>query len=661
MSTPVRKRELPPALSLAAPPISTSPLRLLAPLLVGIFSAGYALLFGWLSLRRYWGYQMHALDMGNMGQAAWNTLHGHPYFFTNVRLPWNIEAWNTTTRLSFHVEPIFPVISLSYLVYPAPETLIVLQTVALALGAVPVYFLAIDLLRSRLLGIAFAAAYLLFPTLEGMNLYEFHPVALATPLLLAAFLFAYRRQHVPFLVCALLAMGTKEEMGLVVALLGVYVAVFLGERKTGVPLAAFGVFWSLFAVLVIEHHYRQPGTVTYFHSRYGYLGHGLHGSVDTILHNPGAIGNALFIWPKAAYIRLLLVPVGFLALLAPEILLIAAPTLALNLLSTEFHMFSGVGQDSAEIISVVMVAAVVGTRRLLHVLEGRFSRSRARLLVTAYIAVAALWTQHSFGYTPAGAEYSLAPIGAHQRVEDRFVAMVPSGAPVATQDQLDPHLSSRHYLYLFSDTGRQPPLAPANDVLLDVSTSPYAHPPADIYRSAMSLLHGGWGVLAADDGLIYLRKGVSRKSIPPSFYRYEEADGRRPQHSASGVQHGLELRGYDVERTDQPNHRIPNLQYTIYLRAQRKVQRNFSPVIFEVVHGKSLACVTPTGLDWLPTSRWTPDRLYRVDMQTLETGATSPGTARLELAVMPTPTADCGALWASRGQLTHVGNLTISW
>jgi hypothetical protein len=116
-----------------------------------------------------------------------------------------------------------------------------------------------------------------------------------------------------------------------------------------------------------------------------------------------------------------------------------------------------------------------------------------------------------------------------------------------------------------------------------------------------------------------------------------------------------------VQRTDQPNHRIPNLQYTVFLRPERKLRRNFSPVIFEVVKGKSLACVTPTGLDWLPTSRWTPNSLYRVEMQTLETGATSPGQARLELALTPTPSADCSQLWASHGPLTHVGNLTITW
>jgi len=275
----------------------------IAPLLVVAMIGGYALLFGWLSLSAYWAYSMHALDMGNMGQAAWNTIHGHLFAFTNMRLPYNIEAWRTTTRLSFHVEALFPVISLAYVVYPNPESLLIVQTVAIALGAVPTYLLARDVLHSTGLALVFALAYLLYPTVEALNLYEFHPVSLATPLLLFAFLFAYRHQYVPFLLCSAAAMGTKEEIGLVVGMFGLYIAFVQKERRLGLLTFVMGFGWSLFAALVIEKHFRQLGTVTYMASRYGYLCggadatgqvhcHGFHGPIHTVLHDPGAILKA---------------------------------------------------------------------------------------------------------------------------------------------------------------------------------------------------------------------------------------------------------------------------------------------------------------------------------------------------------------------------------
>ncbi|MGH2444221.1 MAG: hypothetical protein ACRDFX_13785, partial [Chloroflexota bacterium] len=71
-----------------------------------LLTLAYGLYFGWLSLERYWAFDMHALDMGNMEQAIWNTFHGRPFHFTNMREHLRIEAFGTDTRLSFHVEPI---------------------------------------------------------------------------------------------------------------------------------------------------------------------------------------------------------------------------------------------------------------------------------------------------------------------------------------------------------------------------------------------------------------------------------------------------------------------------------------------------------------------------------------------------------------------------
>ena len=408
---------IPPPLSLPERQPPTSPRGfLLDAAILGVLMAAYALLFGWLSLMRYWGYQMHALDMGNMGQAAWNMVHGHLFEFTNMRLPYHgIEAWDTTTRLSFHVEPLFPILALVYLIYPHPESLLVLQTLALALGAVSVFLLAREALGSRLLAHLFAVVYLLFPTLQAMNLYEFHPVSLATPLLLFAFLFAYRRQYLPFFLCCLAAMGTKEQIGLIVAMFGLYVAVAQRNWRVGLSTAAFGLLWSLFAALVIEHHFRHPGTKTYLHSRYGYLGHGVQGALHTVLHNPGVFGRVIFTWPKLGFLVRLLAPVGFVALLAPGALALGAPTFLLTLLRQDPHMYSGLGDNSAELISVILIAGILGTRLGLTFLELWFSRLMARAGLALYILLVALWNQHANGFTPLGGMYQVPAIGAHQR------------------------------------------------------------------------------------------------------------------------------------------------------------------------------------------------------------------------------------------------------
>ncbi|HLJ69580.1 MAG TPA: DUF2079 domain-containing protein [Chloroflexota bacterium] len=642
------------------------------PLALGIVcTAAYAGLFAWLSLSSYWAFEMHALDMGNMGQAAWNTLHGQPFYFTNMRLPYAIEAWGSTTRLSFHVEALFPVISLVYLFYPHPESLLLLQTLAISSGALAVYLLGRDILRSGWLALTFVAAYLLYPAVEGLNLYEFHPVALATPLLLFAFLFLWRRRWLAFVLCCLAAMGTKEEIGLVVSMFGLYAAFFRGRREVGLPLAAAGAAWSLFAVLVIEHHYRVPGSISYAQSRYGYLGHGLQGAVHTIVHNPGVFAQVLFTWPKLGYLVRLLAPLGFLSVLDPPALLLGLPTFGLNLLSQDFHMYSGLGDNSAELLAVVVIASILGARRLIDLLSSLpvFRGPRASVLAGIWVVLLATLNQYQDGFTPLGGSYHVPAVGAHQRIAEQFIAMIPPGVPVSTQDQLDPHLSSRHYLYLFNDTGRVPPLAPADYILLDVSAPTYPLPSWQLHDYATGWIRtAGWGVAAARDGLILIRRGATRRSIPPAFYSYALALGDVGDTRLSGGAGGLSVVGYERSEADLANHPIPNLAYTFYLRVERP-EGNMQPVLFETMGNQLIGCVDDAlGLSWLPTSRWLPGRTYQVRMNTLETSWQIPGTAKLFMELAPSayvqrlaPASACRVLWARHTQRWQVGTLDVQF
>jgi uncharacterized membrane protein len=637
------------------------------PLLATVaLAAAYALLFGWLSLERYWTFQMHALDMGNMGQAAWNTVHGYPFYFTNMRPLNAIEAWGTTTRLSFHVEALFPLISAVYLLYPHPESLLVLQTLALASGAVGVYLLGRDVTRRQWLPVAFAAVYLLFPTLEGMNLYEFHPVALATPLLLFAFLFAWRRSYIACAACCVAAVGTKEEIGLVVAMFGLYIALANRDWRPGLSLVGAGVFWSLFAALVVEHHFRAPGATSYVHTRYKYLGHGLHGALSTILHRPLIFWSVLHTWSKAGYVNQLLVAAGYLPIFAAPLLALGLPTLAINLLSVDFHMYTGLGDNSAELVSVVMIAAMLGARVALDVLGRALPGRLAAVLIACYLVGVALWNQHVNGFTPLGARWQVPTMGTHQRAEEAFVGMVPAGAPVSTQDELDPALSSRHYLYLFPDMGDPSiPGADARAILLDASGPVYPIPSAQLHDVAMQYIaRPEWGISAAADGLILIEKGARHKRIPLSFYSYLHP-AHAPAHRLRGAAQGLALVGYDVARTDLPNHRVPNLAYSFYLRATHRLKEHLEPILYEIVHSRMVNCDSiPLGLAWRPTTEWKPGQTMILNMLPFENAYQGRGVVSFVVAIQRVPRSaypTCQSLWQARGHLTPVGRQVISF
>src|SRR5262249_19841324 len=106
------------------------------------------------------------------------------------------------------------------------------QSLALGLGAIPVFLLARHWMpRWPLVGVLLVVTYLLCPALIGENVFDFHPVALATPLLLAAVLALVKRRYGWFTLAGILAAMCKEDVGVSVAMLCLYIAFWQGEPR----------------------------------------------------------------------------------------------------------------------------------------------------------------------------------------------------------------------------------------------------------------------------------------------------------------------------------------------------------------------------------------------------------------------------------------------
>jgi len=171
--------------------------------LLGAAIAAYAAGFAALSMLRHQAFETGRFDLGNMVQAVWATAHGHPLAVTDLH-------GEQFSRLGAHVDPILVLFAPLWWLWPSPDLLLTVQAAAVALGAIPVFKLARKHLGDDRAALGFALAYLLLPAVEWLTLNEFHPVALACPLLLWAFWFLDEDRLVAFAVTALLAATTKE-------------------------------------------------------------------------------------------------------------------------------------------------------------------------------------------------------------------------------------------------------------------------------------------------------------------------------------------------------------------------------------------------------------------------------------------------------------------
>jgi len=446
--------------------------------------AAYAALFVFAAVIHYLVFQEARLDLGNMVQTIWNTLHGHV-------LELGGPSGSHGSRLGSHVDPLLVVFVPIFWISSSPLILLVAQALAVASGALPVFWLARKHLGSPRAAAHFAFAYLLYPATQ-FNAFTpgdgFHPVSLAVPLVLFAVWFLDEDRLVAFSAVALLAFSTKEEIPLAVGCLGIWYAVRKGRRLFGASVFLAGLGVTLFNFLWVIPHFSPTG-VDPFADRYAGVGGTPSGIAQKAVTDPGALVHAVASGHKLGYLLLLLLPSLGLFLLEPLLVLGAVPDLAINLLSSNVNQTSLQFQYTAGILPFLVAATVFGAVRLkdrsidlpLWVLVGAAAVAIYSPLVLSAGDVRALGSQ-----SVAAKKHAL--------------SLVPEGAPVSASTRLAGYLSTRRLIYTFPSVGR------AHWIVVDAADETYLNQKA--YKRIVRRYEASkaWRTVFATDGVVVLRK-----------------------------------------------------------------------------------------------------------------------------------------------------------
>ena len=424
---------------------------------VWLAMSAFTVLFGALAVLRHRAFGSGRFDLGNMTQAVWSTANGDFLSVTDVH-------GDQISRLGSHFDPILALLAPLWWVWPSPELLLVVQAGAVAAGALPVFWLARAHLDSERAAAALALAYLLYPPVQWLTASDFHPVSLATSLLLFAWWFLDERQLLPFALFAAAALATKEHVGLTIAAMGVWYGIRYREPRTGAVIAIAAGSVALLATLVVVPHF-APAGVSAFESRYD---------------APALDGRDL------SYLAALFLPLGLLPLAAPLALLPALPELGLNLLSSTITQTSVKTHYAATAVPALLAATVFGVARI---------GDRAGY-VAALAALAGAIALGAVGRIDIDA-------GPHDAAARRALAVVPEGAPVSATNALGAHLSDRRRIFSF------PILRDAKWVAVDSTRLTYLDSlrPGRA-RPALAALRRDptWRLVFAEDGILVFRR-----------------------------------------------------------------------------------------------------------------------------------------------------------
>ena len=481
-------------------------------------------------------FRSNAEDLGIMDQALWNTLHGAILHQTICNSISDTNCLGDVSRFAIHFEPIMLPLSLLYLFAPTPKALMLLQTLVVASGVFPVFWIACRRLSSPLAGLIFAIAYLLYPQLQSAILFDFHAVTLTMAFLVFAIYFMLTRNNVGLLIACVLALSTKEEVPLDIVMIGLAILLFQRRWKLGAGIIGLSLAWL--AMAIIAMHIASPVGHSPTAARYGYLGADpIQAGIYLVTHPIQVLREAIFDDAGISYLSILLGAFSFLGFASPFTLILCLPALSINLLSSDANMHQGLHQYSAEIVPIMVVSAISGIAVLLelvalgqrkHLLATdafsnlrkriayAFARlglktppvSRVALVALLAIAFAGCLVQQrtmNLGNPPTFLALAWPTATAHSDLANTVVAMIPADASVSAQDTLAPHLSHRRYIYQYPYGVEQ-----SDYVVLDTAGFIYPFTDQSAYDQSVRDLQssGHFRTVFARDGYLVLQRAT---------------------------------------------------------------------------------------------------------------------------------------------------------
>jgi uncharacterized membrane protein len=476
--------------------------------------SAYVLALSIAAITRYYTFRTSAFDLGIFNQAFSTALKGKLFYETPDQyiIPSGSFLGTHFSLLMFLLLPL-------YYLFPYAQTLLVTQTVVIALGSIPIFLITRTALKGRL-PVVMAGIYLINPATLSMNLYDFHLEAFL-PFFLGMFIYGYIsknwKAYCAFLVMSLITVDFAAIMVCAICLAFLIEGVtlkfrdgfsisFKPEKSNTILLLStivlsLGVFY-----LTVMLSALVSGTST-----------GVREILAGFIGQPFA-GTAAI--QKAEFWFLALVSVEFLPALAPRKLVMVLPWLGVTFLGSIATSYSfGYQYAGAFVAPYLVIGAIYGISKIHNKALIRMLLGGATVACIILSPFNPLTTGHLSGITY---QQGLSLPNSHDSILSDAIALIPANASVLTQNDLFPQVSGRSDAYLLL-LGNQtlPEYLLADTTSAEYSQVIWGNASMKYYVPTL-MTEGGYGVLTNDDGVLLLERGYSGPAIllGPTDYIY---------------------------------------------------------------------------------------------------------------------------------------------
>jgi len=388
-----------------------------------------------VTVSRYLAYRAPGFDFGIFAQTF--------YSLKEHFLPLNTcERGYELSHFAVHLSPVFYLALPIYALFPRPETVQVIQAVALTLGVIPLWLTAKHLGISSKVSALFCAVYLFHPALMGGCMYDFHENCFLPVMILWTVYFAERNKLVPSLIFALLTCSVKEDAAVYIAFIGIYL-LFSGKRKViGASVTVLSVAYFVIACAYLNA--KGLGVMTWRYSHLSADG-SLTGVILAALDDPFRVIKESLTAERLQFALMMLLPLGLLPFFTKKIsrYILFGGLLLVNLMPNWPYQYSLDFQYVFGPLALLIYAAMLNYAEL----GATVRRSLATFACTACVLAASMRVPTQSAYIKY-LETDAKTIA----VLDEAMSYIPEDATVSASPFLVAHLADRDVLYEISNT-----------------------------------------------------------------------------------------------------------------------------------------------------------------------------------------------------------------
>jgi len=427
----------------------------------------YGVVFSYFTVLKHNVFQSYAWDLGSFNQAFYTTLHEGKLFYYTTELFFNLSG----SYFAMHISPILFLLLPFYAIYPSPVTLLVTKSFILALGALPLYFLARELLKDKKAALILSLAYLLYPPLQGANWFDFQQQVFLPLFFFSMTYFMIKQRWKPYFLFVALILMVEEHLAIILFVFAAYFLLRGGMRslvgsvksvKMNQSLASLATMTACVVFFVVAISVKNtfpinPELMEYYKAVSNFRVLGVENDMLMVpLHallNPQLAFAALtYDFPlKFLYIIFLFAPLVFISFknaLTLGTLFLLAPLMLSNYAA--YYMI-GVHYP-LYVLALIFVGAVLSLQRLSA--QSRLSILKNILVVSMIFALSIspisplskTFVNEGLLWYPQ-IEF---PITEDVRSLHEIVNVIPPDASVLAQNHVFPHVSSRINAYALS-------------------------------------------------------------------------------------------------------------------------------------------------------------------------------------------------------------------